>query len=329
MRVMRGVSLLWLSLVWVAVARAAPSADSIQVTKAWARATAAGVPVGVVYFEIDNSGPEDELIAIESRSARRVEMHSMAVVDGQMRMRPVPRVPVPAAGRVVFEPGGLHAMLIDLKAPLEAGERIALTCTFRHFGRIRVEALVQGLPPADAAGAAPARAHASAYRLAVWPTQAVTPHFDLVDLAGRPRALTDYRGKLLVVFFGFTRCPDACPAELLKLALALRRLGRSSDRVQVVFITLDPERDTNRILKNYVTAFDARFAALTGSASQIDAAARSFLVQYAKVPAGDDYTIDHSTGTFVFDAAGHLRLVGTLQTSVEDWAHDLKALASE
>jgi protein SCO1/2 len=165
------------------------------------------------------------------------------------------------------------------------------------------------------------------YRLARWPQRAHSPEFRLVDFDGRPRTLADYRGRIVVIFFGFVRCPDACPAELFKLAQVMKQLGQLSEQVQVLFITLDPERDTPTLLKSYVTAFDPRFVGLRGTTAQIDQAATSFNVQYARVTVGTDYSIDHSTGTFVFDATGRLRLVGAIDTSVGDFAHDLTALA--
>ena len=119
-------------------------------------------------------------------------------------------------------------------------------------------------------------APADDYRLTAWPPHAESPQFNLRDVGGRPRSLADFRGRVLVVFFGFTHCPDACPTELFKLALAMKQLGAVSDRIQVLFITLDPERDTPAVLESYVSAFDPRFVALTGTNSEIDAAAASF-----------------------------------------------------
>jgi protein SCO1/2 len=164
------------------------------------------------------------------------------------------------------------------------------------------------------------------FRLPAWPPGAASPDFKLVDFDGKPRTLADYRGRVVVLFFGFVHCPDACPAELLKFSLAMKRMGAASKQVQVVFVTLDPDRDTPVVLKKYVRAFDPRFIALTGTHAQIDQAATSFFVQYAKVSIGDDYTVDHSTGTFVLDSSGRLRLLGTLQTSVNDLVHDLGLL---
>jgi protein SCO1 len=166
------------------------------------------------------------------------------------------------------------------------------------------------------------------YRLAVWPPHAESPQFNLKDAGGRPRSLADFRGRVVVLFFGFVHCPDACPTELFKLALVMKKLGTVGDRIQVLFITLDPERDTPALLKSYVSAFDPRFVALTGTNPEIDAAAASFFVQYARVGTGADYSIDHSTSTYVIDAAGRLRLIGGLKTTAGDYAHDLAMLAA-
>jgi protein SCO1 len=167
------------------------------------------------------------------------------------------------------------------------------------------------------------------YRLAAWPSALASPAFRLTDFDGHPRTLADYRGRIVVVFFGFLSCPEVCPAEMQTFELVMKRLGAIRDRVQVVFITLDPERDSPQSLKSYVRLFDPRFIGLTGSTSEIDAAARSFNVQYARVGTGKDYTLDHSTATFIFDPAGRLRLVGSDRTSVADFAHDIAALAAQ
>jgi protein SCO1/2 len=120
-----------------------------------------------------------------------------------------------------------------------------------------------------------------------------------------------------------------CPNELFKLSQVVKRLGPLASRVQVLFVSLDPERDTPTLLKAYVAAFNPRFIALAGSSAQINDADDSFSVQFAKVGQGEDYTIDHSTGTYVVDKTGRLRLVATMQTSIDDLVHDLKILASE
>ena len=184
-------------------------------------------------------------------------------------------------------------------------------------------------PPAESAAPAPSTVSSQASRLAVWPQGASSPTFDLLDTAGTPRTLHDYRGRIVLIFFGFLHCPDACPAGLFKLAQVMKQLGQGAARVQVLFITLDPERDTPSSLKQYVSAFDPGFIGLTGTAAQVDQAANNFNVQYARVPLGKDYTIDHSTGIFVFDASGQLRRVGAANAPVDDFVHDISALVAE
>jgi protein SCO1/2 len=168
---------------------------------------------------------------------------------------------------------------------------------------------------------------AEPFRLTEWPAGAPNPAFHLIDWNHERRSLEDYRGRVAVVLFGFTHCPDVCPGELLKLAQAVKRLGPLAAQVQVLFVTLDPERDSPELLKSYVAWFDPRFVALTGSTAAINAAADSFSVQFAKVPEGKDYAIDHSTGIYAFDKKGRLRLVGSMATSADDWVHDLAILA--
>jgi protein SCO1/2 len=193
----------------------------------------------------------------------------------------------------------------------------------RYLAVLAVLAIVS-----TAAGPPASAALADDYRLTVWPPHAESPQFNLKDPGGRPRSLADFRGRVVVVFFGFVHCPDACPTELFKLALVMKQLGAVGDRIQVLFITLDAERDTPAVLKSYVSAFDPRFVALTGTNLEIDAAAASFFVQYAKVGNGADYSIDHSTSTYVIDAAGRLRLIGGMKTTAGDYAHDLSLLAA-
>ena len=151
--------------------------------------------------------------------------------------------------------------------------------------------------------------------------------FALTDPAGQPRTLADYRGKAVVVFFGYTQCPDVCPTTLAALAEATRSLGADADRVQVVFITVDPDRDTAALLAQYVPAFDPRFVGLRGDAAATERVAREFKVIYQKVPGTtpDRYTMDHSAGIFLFDRAGRLRVY---ESSADPavLAHDLRTL---
>ena len=150
--------------------------------------------------------------------------------------------------------------------------------------------------------------------------------FALRDHDGKQRTLADFRGKAVVVFFGYTQCPDVCPTTLASLAEAMKQLGPDADRVQVLFITVDPERDTAEVLSKYVPGFDRRFLGLRGSAEETERTTKEFRVRYQKQPgtSGSGYTLDHSVGTFIFDSQGRLRLNARLEQTPDVFAHDLR-----
>ncbi len=152
--------------------------------------------------------------------------------------------------------------------------------------------------------------------------------FALTDHNGRPRTLADYRGKAVVVFFGYTQCPDVCPTTLATLAEAMKALGPDADRVQVLFVTVDPERDTQALLAQYVPAFDPRFVGLYGDAAATERVAKEFKVIYQKQPGATpaSYTVDHSAGVFVFDPQGRLRLYLSHGQPPDVYVHDLREL---
>jgi protein SCO1/2 len=152
--------------------------------------------------------------------------------------------------------------------------------------------------------------------------------FSLVDHNGKARTLADFRGKAVVLFFGYTQCPDVCPTTLSTLAEAMRRLGPDAARVQVLFVTIDPERDTAELLSHYVTAFDPSFLGLAGDAEATARTAKEFKVIYQKQPGSTpgSYTMDHSAGTFMFDPEGRLRLYAGHGKDADVFAHDLTLL---
>lgn len=152
----------------------------------------------------------------------------------------------------------------------------------------------------------------------------------LSDFNGQPRTLASFAGKVLVVFFGYTQCPDVCPTSLAELGDVMHKLGPDADRVQVLFISVDPERDTPEILKQYTTAFDSRFLALRGTADETRKTAASFKAYYAKVQGknGDDYTMDHTAAFYLLDGKGEARVLASHTSSADDLAHDIKALLS-
>ena len=134
--------------------------------------------------------------------------------------------------------------------------------------------------------------------------------FSLTDHNGKPRTLADFKGKVVVVFFGYTQCPDVCPTTLSELAVIKKALGSEAERLQVIFITLDPQRDTPELMASFVPAFDSSFLGLWGEQAVIDKVAKDFKVFAQKVPRkdGKSYTIDHTAGSYVFDDQGRIRL---------------------
>jgi len=152
--------------------------------------------------------------------------------------------------------------------------------------------------------------------------------FTLTDHTGKVRTLEDFRGKIVVMFFGYTQCPDVCPTTMAEMATVLKEMGPSADEVQVLFVTVDPERDTQELLSHYVPAFDKRFIGLYGDAAATAKVAKEFKVFYAKAPGADanSYTVDHTAGSFVFDKQGQLRLFVRHGQGPGLIAHDLRQL---
>lgn len=150
--------------------------------------------------------------------------------------------------------------------------------------------------------------------------------FSLIDHTGQPRRLADFRGKAVAIFFGYTQCPDVCPTSLTTMAEVLRQLGPDAAKVQVLFITVDPERDTPELLAQYVPAFNPTFLGLYGDLPATAAVARDFKVLYRKVGEGPRYTVDHSAGTYVFDPSGRLRLYVKHGESPAAIADDIRQL---
>jgi protein SCO1/2 len=152
--------------------------------------------------------------------------------------------------------------------------------------------------------------------------------FRLTDPLGQPRSLQDFRGKLVVVFFGFTQCPDVCPTALMELAEVKRQLGADGDKVQGIFITVDPARDTPEVLKGYMALFDPSFVALRGTPEQLEVTAKDFKVFYKKVEGktATSYTMEHSAASFVYDTQGRLRLYVRPASGPQVLTEDLRLL---
>ena len=153
----------------------------------------------------------------------------------------------------------------------------------------------------------------------------------LPDFDGRPRTLADFKGKVVVVFFGYTQCPDACPTTMAELSGILKTLGPDASKVQVLFVTVDPSRDTPALLKNYVANFRPDFIALRGDETQTQQVIKDFKLIVQKVPdkTPDSYTIDHTAGSYVFDPEGRIRLFASQSLEPALLTDDIKALLAE
>lgn len=157
----------------------------------------------------------------------------------------------------------------------------------------------------------------------------LTAPFELKDLEGQTRTLASYKGKVVAIFFGYTHCPDVCPTTLAEWAQVKQKLGSKGDKLKVLFVSVDPERDTPELLKQYVPKFDPSFDALTGSEDQLKPLLAGLKVYAAKVPQGDkpgDYLMDHTASSYVFDQTGAIRLLVRYNTPVKDIASDVEQI---
>lgn len=152
--------------------------------------------------------------------------------------------------------------------------------------------------------------------------------FDLIDHNGQRRQLSDFKGKAVTLFFGYTQCPDVCPTSLSELAQAKRLLGGDGDKMQGLFVTVDPERDTPEVMKAYMAAFDPSFLALYAPQGGLPELAEAFRIYYKKVdgPTPTSYTMDHSAGCYVYDPQGRLRLYHRYASGAQGLAEDIRWL---
>jgi protein SCO1/2 len=152
--------------------------------------------------------------------------------------------------------------------------------------------------------------------------------FSLTDASGRVRTMADFKGKVVVLFFGYAQCPDVCPTTMTEMAQLKQQLGADGDKLQVLFVTVDPERDTRDVMKAYMGAFDPSFIALIPTPEQLPPLAKDFKVYYKKVEGKTptSYSMDHSAASFVYDPQGRLRLYARYGTPVPAMASDIQAL---
>jgi protein SCO1/2 len=155
-----------------------------------------------------------------------------------------------------------------------------------------------------------------------------TGTLSLTDHTGKLRTLADYKGKVIVLFFGYTHCPDVCPTTMSDLRNVMKQLGDKSDQVQVLFVTVDPERDTQEVLSKFVPSFDKRFVGLRGNAEQTKETLKNYKIFMSKVEgkSANDYSIDHSAGMYVFDKTGKIRVYFGYGQKINEMVSDIQKL---
>lgn len=156
-------------------------------------------------------------------------------------------------------------------------------------------------------------------------------NFSLADADGKVRTLADFKGKVVVLFFGFAQCPDVCPTTMLEMAQVKQQLGEDGDKLQVLFVTVDPERDTPVVMKAYMNAFDPSFVALIPTPEQLAAMAKDYKAYYKKVEGKTptSYSMDHSAASYIYDTEGRLRLYARYGAGVAPMVSDVKALIKQ
>lgn len=197
--------------------------------------------------------------------------------------------------------------------------------TARFLPALRAALLLVALSAATAAGAAAG----PALKAGVFEPPRPAPGFALAGSDGRELTLARYRGKVVLLSFGFTHCAAVCPTTLATLAQARRALGAAAEAVQVVFVTVDPERDDPARLKAYLAAFDASFVGASGAPAQMAAMRSGYGVVANKVPMSDGYAVDHTSSIYLIDRAGRLRAMMPFGRDARDYVHDLKLLLAQ
>jgi protein SCO1 len=273
--------------------RAEDSGPTID--RAWARATPGSATITAAYLRIA-SPTGDRLLGLASPVARKAELHTNIQEKGVMQMRELKGgLVIPAGKPVELRPGGPeHIMLIDLKQPLKAGDHFPLTLIFEKAGPRDVTVSVEKLGAMGPSAAAPA-------------ASGIGGPFTLVDQDGRTVTEADFHGKWMLVYFGYTHCPDFCPTALSSMAQALGDLDPAKrEIIQAIFITVDPARDTQAVMKDYVAAFeDTHIVGLSGTQKQVTAAEASYRI-FAKRHdlANGDYSMGHTSAIHIMDQAG-------------------------
>lgn len=324
------LSLCLLTLLTIGcTAVAAQNADALTVTGAWVRPA---TTMSVAYLEISNNGRSDvRLERMETAVAAAVELHETEMDGDLMRMRPVAGVSIPAGGTVRLQPAGLHAMLMDLAAPLTAGDTLALTLYFDNGVSVETAARISDTPvtlPADALTDEAETAVADG----AYVGQVVNPpipvqDFSLPSSRDDVEHFSDLNGRWRVLFFGYMRCPDFCPLTLVDYKQTRQLLGDAATGVEFVFISVDAARDKPEALQAYLANFDATFIGFAADDETLRRIQPDYGFYYERrLDSGKEavYTIDHSTRSYLVDPNGVLRASFAYNTDPEALAAALQ-----
>jgi protein SCO1/2 len=293
---------------------------ALHVEDAWARPGFAGGNSAIYLTVRNGTNSADRLVGVKTEVARAAEIHESEMKDNVMHMHPLAGVALPGDGQVEFSPGGMHVMLVDLEQDLAAGDLISVTLTFDHAEPLEIEVPVL----ANGAG----QLSEQDFHGLLYDPIEPAPGFELVDQNEQPISLSDLRGKLVLLYFGFTNCPDACPLTLSTWNQVHKALGTDAEKVRFVFVTVDPERDTPEVIGKHLALFNEEFVGLWGPLDEIEDIARSYNVflQKVEIESAMGYLVNHATLTFVIDPQGRLVLAHTLDTPSEEIVADIQTL---
>jgi len=301
------------AVIFLTCAHADDLSNSIVVSNAWVQAMPPPEKNSAAYMTIaNNSQKEAVLVSASSDIAGATEIHQMSDMNGMMNMTMVSNVHIPPQGKVTLKPGGFHIMLINLKKPVNKGDIVPITLHFQDEGSIIVNADVRDQSGMDYGVINPQR------------------DFTLHDQDGKIFHLKDHRGQVVLLFFGYTSCPDECPATLSKLARVYALLGQPiRQKVLTVFVTIDPQRDTAQKLKEYMQYFNINAMGLTGTKQEIDAVVDSYKATYEKVETNSSalgYMFDHTDYLYLIDAQGKTSYLFHLEDKAQDMAQVIREI---
>ncbi|MEE2659193.1 MAG: SCO family protein [Candidatus Latescibacterota bacterium] len=307
------------TVVFCATGCVSPWGDGIVVRDAWIRELPPSAESTAAYMVIENRSLQARrLTRVTCDIAGRVEFHESLLEREVMSMRWVEAISVPAEQRVTLNPGGLHLMFIDLIRLPRAGEQLELQLHLDSGETVETVAVVRS----DAA------VGSSTPSLRAY--HGIGGDFVLDDQHGDPFQLTRQRSDATLLFFGYTFCPDVCPVTLSKISVVRHELGLSSDRLATVFITVDPERDSPQVLREYLAVFDSTAIGLSGSSDSIDRVVEMYGGEYELGSDGSGgYAVSHSTTTYLLDEDQVVRYLFRYDESPAAMAEVIQSLLEE